>query len=47
MTVLREGRWVWVNGKPKHESQMYSVPMFLTGLGMVLCFVLYYLSLAL
>ena len=45
---MHEGRYVWVNGRPKHVSQLaHHEPIMFTMLGVAMCGVLYYLSLAL
>lgn len=47
---MHQGRYVWVDGKPKHVSQLNKLSttqVVLSMLGIAMCGVLYYLSLAL
>lgn len=40
---MHEGRYVWVDGKPKHVSQLdrSNEPLWFTCLGILLCVVAY------
>lgn len=47
---MHEGRYVWVNGRPKHVSQLNKLSMtqvVLTVMSVLCVFAMYYLSLAL